>query len=121
MTRLVVLLCLILVTPSALAGGVFEVSGLDASMEYLGAVFGQMGTLPVGVEGSPLFWGDKCRDHIKYVRNFVFDDINTLAACPHMPYHDRARPLTHSLTCEPTVLPKQRQSTGFERTRLRRH
>lgn len=44
------------------------------------------------VEGDPLFWGDMCRDRIKYVRNFVYADINTLKACPVMPYHDADRP-----------------------------
>jgi len=44
------------------------------------------------LETSPLFWGDLCREKIKYVRNFVFGDINTLKACPAMPYHDPARP-----------------------------
>jgi hypothetical protein len=44
------------------------------------------------IETSPLFWGDLCRQHIKYVRNFSFGDINTLKACPYMPYHDRDRP-----------------------------
>ncbi len=29
---------------------------------------------------------------MKYVRNFTFRDIDTLAACPWMPYHDPARP-----------------------------
>ena len=44
------------------------------------------------IESSPLFWGDICRDRVRYVRNFVFSDINTLAQCPQMPYHDPARP-----------------------------
>jgi hypothetical protein len=44
------------------------------------------------IEGDPLFWGDVCREKIWYVRNFVFRDINTLAACPWMPYHDPERP-----------------------------
>jgi hypothetical protein len=44
------------------------------------------------VESSPLFWGDLCREKIKYVRNFAFGDINTLKQCPFMPYHDPARP-----------------------------
>jgi hypothetical protein len=42
--------------------------------------------------GHPLFWGDICRERIKYVRNFVFPDINTLTVCPFMPYHDPVRP-----------------------------
>ncbi len=44
------------------------------------------------VEGSPYFWGDLCQQKIKYFRNFVFRDINTLKACPYMPYSNPARP-----------------------------
>jgi len=48
------------------------------------------------IESSPLFWGDLCRERIKYVRNFVFANINTLQACPVMPYYDPARPYVNS-------------------------
>jgi hypothetical protein len=48
------------------------------------------------IEASPLFWGDICKDKIRYVRNFVFGDINTLKACPAMPYHDAARPYVNT-------------------------
>jgi hypothetical protein len=41
--------------------------------------------------GSPYFWGDICMERIKYVRNFVYREINTLNACSHMPYHDPAK------------------------------
>ena len=44
------------------------------------------------VPGSPLFWGDLCRERVTYVRNFVYGDINTLKACPYAPYHDAERP-----------------------------
>ncbi|HVP06219.1 MAG TPA: hypothetical protein VMS71_00145 [Candidatus Acidoferrum sp.] len=44
------------------------------------------------IEGDELFWGDLCRDRIRYVRNFVYPEINTLKACPIMPYHDPNRP-----------------------------
>ena len=44
------------------------------------------------IETSPLFWGDVCRTHVKYVRNFVHSDVNTLGFCPQMPYHDADRP-----------------------------
>jgi hypothetical protein len=44
------------------------------------------------VPGSPHFWGDMCREHVRYVRNFTFSDINTLKVCPWMPYHDPERP-----------------------------
>ncbi len=43
-------------------------------------------------EGHRLFWGDLCKAHVKYVRNFTFSEVNTLAACPWMPYHDPRRP-----------------------------
>ncbi|HJS89964.1 MAG TPA: hypothetical protein VJ738_08385 [Steroidobacteraceae bacterium] len=48
----------------------------------------QQGHIP----SSPYFWGDLCRERIRYVRSFVFDDINTLASCPSMPYYDPTRP-----------------------------
>jgi len=44
------------------------------------------------IPGSPYFWGDICRQRVKYVRNFVFAEINTLKACPQMPYTDPAKP-----------------------------
>lgn len=44
------------------------------------------------VEGSEFFWGDICREHTKYVRNFTFRSANTLKVNPGMPYHDPDRP-----------------------------
>ena len=44
------------------------------------------------VEGHPNFWGDLCREHVTYVRNFVLPEINTLRTCPFLPYHDPERP-----------------------------
>jgi hypothetical protein len=44
------------------------------------------------VEDHPAFWGDLCRARVEYCRNFVYAGINTLAACPWMPYHDPLRP-----------------------------
>ncbi len=43
-------------------------------------------------EGDPLFWGDLCQSRVRYVRNFTYADIDTLASCPAMPYHDPHRP-----------------------------
>ena len=48
------------------------------------------------VERSPLFWGDLCREKVRYVRNFTFSEINTLKVCPMMPYHDPDRPFVKS-------------------------
>jgi hypothetical protein len=44
------------------------------------------------VEGHPSFWGDVCLEHIRYCRNFVYSDINTLRMNPWMPYADPLRP-----------------------------
>jgi hypothetical protein len=44
------------------------------------------------VEGDPLFWGDLCREHVRYVRSFVFDQLNVMGRCPEQPYHDPSRP-----------------------------
>ena len=48
------------------------------------------------VPGDRYYWGDICRDRIKYYRNFVFQGINTLKLCPLMPYHDPLRPLVRN-------------------------
>jgi hypothetical protein len=37
---------------------------------------------------SEYFWGDLARQHISYVVNFSFDDINIAAVNPFVPYHD---------------------------------
>jgi len=47
------------------------------------------------VPGDPLFWGDLCKDRVKYVRNHIYREVNTLKACPLMPYHDPDRPLVN--------------------------
>jgi hypothetical protein len=44
------------------------------------------------LDGDAYFWGDLCRRRITYCRNFVFRDIDTLKACPFMPYRDPERP-----------------------------
>jgi hypothetical protein len=44
------------------------------------------------IEGTEFFWGDLCKEHVKYFRNFIFRDVNTLNACPPMPYHDPQKP-----------------------------
>jgi hypothetical protein len=46
-------------------------------------------------QDHPFFWGDACKEKIKYVRNFVFSEINTLKVCPYMPYHDPLRPFVN--------------------------
>jgi len=48
------------------------------------------------IPSSPYFWGDLCRERIRYVRNFVFGSINALGVCPVMPYHDPTRPFVQA-------------------------
>lgn len=48
------------------------------------------------VEASPYFWGDLCRARVRYVRNFVFREIDTLSVCPFMPYRDAAFPFVNA-------------------------
>lgn len=43
-------------------------------------------------EGSPYFWGDICKKHIDYVRNFTFDEINLLNIADKIMYRDEATP-----------------------------
>jgi hypothetical protein len=45
--------------------------------------------------GHPYYWGDLCREHITYVRSFVFPEINTLRSCNFFPYHDPDRPFVN--------------------------
>jgi hypothetical protein len=43
-------------------------------------------------QGHAQYWADLCRERVRSVRNFVYAEIDTLAACPMMPYHDPRRP-----------------------------
>lgn len=45
------------------------------------------------IEGSKYFWGDICKQHIKYVRLpfHEIDEINLLKINPSMPFHDSNR------------------------------
>ncbi len=70
-----------------------RVSGLFRLAYTLATRFRKLHRFQGEVRGSEYFWGDLCEQHIEYVRNFVFKDINTLKCCPQMPYHDTLRPL----------------------------
>jgi hypothetical protein len=48
------------------------------------------------VPGHESFWGDVCRERVRYCRNFVYSDINTLATCPWMPYFDPSKPFVNA-------------------------
>jgi hypothetical protein len=44
------------------------------------------------VDGSPYFWGDLCREKVRWVRLFRTRRTDTLAADPTMPYHEPGKP-----------------------------
>ena len=72
--------------------GTSRVSNLNAVLYSILTRFREYRRHRGHAENSEFFWGDLCRERIKYFRNFVFADIDTLKACPIMPYHDRQRP-----------------------------
>ncbi len=71
--------------------GADRVTGLHRLI-YQAATLGRKSRFKGHLEGDEYFWGDLCKERITYARNFVFPDINTLRACPWMPYHDSLRP-----------------------------
>ena len=54
---------------------VFRVVTRESSDHYQGEI-----------DGSEYFWGDLCKQYIRYVRNFTFSQINILEMNPEMPY-----------------------------------
>jgi hypothetical protein len=72
--------------------GADRVSGLNRTIYNVLTGFARVGRFRGHRADDPLFWGDLCRASVRYVRNFTFADVDTLAACPVMPYHDPARP-----------------------------
>ena len=57
--------------------------------------FRRRGAFRGHLEGDPLFWGDVCRERVRYLRNFTYWNPDTLAVCPLMPYHDPERPFVN--------------------------
>ncbi len=41
---------------------------------------------------SPYYWVDRSREFVRYVRTYTFNEIDTWAMCPSMPYEDPATP-----------------------------
>ena len=72
-----------------------RLSGILSSLYSLVTLGRNQGMYRGHVPGNPNFWGDVCKERITYYRNFVFQDVNTLKACPFMPYHDPNRPLVN--------------------------
>lgn len=60
----------------------------------LGKIFG-MRRDPIEYEGevesSIYFWGDICKERIKYVRNHTYDQLDLRSINAHRPYHDSSK------------------------------
>ena len=55
----------------------------------------QRGYFQGDVPDSRYFWGDLCKQRIRYVRNFVFNEINLERINPTFPYHDPRKPFVN--------------------------
>jgi hypothetical protein len=76
----------------AIYWGRHRLSGVRRAIYDAATLGRRKGRFSGHVRGSPHFWGDLCKSKILFCRNFTYDDINTLRACPWMPYHDKERP-----------------------------
>lgn len=75
------------------------------------------------VEGSPFWWGDRVAQHVEYVRNLTFEEVDLLRINPTMPYHDPRRPLVRwwfSATDADNVADFQRVLASDRQERLER-
>ncbi len=75
--------------------GPARVSGLNRLVYHLATKGKQRNVFRGEIEVDPLFWGDLCQRYVRYVRNFVFEDLDALAVCPEHPYHDSAKPFVN--------------------------
>jgi hypothetical protein len=65
----------------------------NALYRVVGASSHSIGTQP----HSDQFWGDLAKRHIVYMRNLTFNDINTLARDPRMPYRVQRKAMYSNL------------------------
>ncbi|MCG8582525.1 MAG: hypothetical protein MI866_21560 [Bacteroidales bacterium] len=73
-----------------------RLSGFNKLLYNLATRFRKSGKFKGTTHESNFFWGDLCQERIQYVRNFVYSDINTLKACPYMPYFDNRKPFVNN-------------------------
>jgi hypothetical protein len=76
----------------AIYWGAARLSGTKKTIYKLVTLKGKKNPFFGHVNGDEYFWGDVCKEKIRYCRNFAYADINTLRTCPWMPYHDPQRP-----------------------------
>jgi len=71
--------------------GQARLSGLTHRTIYKLANHGKQRRFEGHMPSSPFFWGDLAQKHIRYVRDFVFDEINLLNAPGNVLYYDPER------------------------------
>lgn len=54
-------------------------------------IYGSKRTYKGSDENSEYFWGDISKNKISYIRNYTFNNINTLKMDPSMPYKDKSK------------------------------
>jgi hypothetical protein len=72
--------------------GNYKLTGLNRHIYNLLTRYHNNGFYRGHIGGDQYFWGDICKDKIKYVRSFISTDINTLKYFPFMPFHDSKKP-----------------------------
>jgi hypothetical protein len=75
--------------------GSYRLTGINRLIYNLLNRYRYNGVFRGHIESDKYFWGDICKDKIKYVRNFTFPDINTLKANSNMPYFDPQKPFVN--------------------------
>ncbi len=77
--------------------GSSRLSRASARLAYnLGTGYRLNGKFQGHVPDSAYFWGDLCKLRIRFVRNFVFDEINLERINPTLPYYDPRKPFVNS-------------------------
>ncbi|MGU8573759.1 hypothetical protein [Clostridium perfringens] len=65
---------------------------IDKIYKYLRHIAKRKSIISLGDEdNSKYFWGDFCKKNIKYIRNMVFSDINTISCDKYMPYKEKRK------------------------------
>lgn len=72
------------------------------------------------IPGSPWFWGDACREHFQYVRNFTFRSLNLLSVNPEMPYRLESTPFVNHWFSTTDASSGEHLKRRFTRKRLDR-
>lgn len=75
----------------AIYWGDYRLSGLRRNVYRAANLWRDTNNFCGHIPDSEYFWGDLCQEHVRYCRNFVFGEMNTLRLCPWMPYHDPER------------------------------